>query len=116
DLVDIAIDMVREQRLEEVAERAERNAEERLLDLLMPPQAEASESSERTREKLREKLRAGKLDDRTVEIDVKDRAPSLQIATNMGLEEMDSNIKDLFTNLFGNRTRRRKMRVDEASE
>lgn len=116
DLVEIGIDMVREERLEEVAETAERNAEERLLDLLMPPQAEASESSERTREKLREKLRAGKLDDRTVEIDVKDRAPSLQIATNMGLEEMDSNIKDLFTNLFGNRTRRRKMRVDEASE
>src|SRR6201989_1510175 len=56
DLVDISIDMVREERLEEVAERAERNAEERLLDLLMPPQQEASESAERTREKLREKL------------------------------------------------------------
>jgi ATP-dependent HslUV protease ATP-binding subunit HslU len=116
DLVEIGIDMIREERLEDVAETAERNAEERLLDLLMPPQPEASESTERTREKLREKLRAGKLDDRIVEIDVKDRGPSLQIATNMGLEEMDSNIKDLFTNLFGNRTRRRKMRVDEASE
>jgi ATP-dependent HslUV protease ATP-binding subunit HslU len=116
DLVEIGIDMIREERLDEVAETAERNAEERLLDLLMPPQPEASESTERTREKLREKLRAGKLDDRIVEIDVKDRGPSLQIATNMGLEEMDSNIKDLFTNLFGNRTRRRKMRVDEASE
>src|ERR687884_652184 len=69
DLVDIAIDMVREERLEEVADRAERNAEERLLDLLMPPQQEATESVERTREKLREKLRAGKLDDRMVEID-----------------------------------------------
>ncbi len=116
DLVEIGIDMIREERLDEVAETAERNAEERLLDLLMPPQPEASESTERTREKLREKLRAGKLDDRMVEIDVKDRGPSLQIATNMGLEEMDSNIKDLFTNLFGNRTRRLKMRVDEASE
>jgi ATP-dependent HslUV protease ATP-binding subunit HslU len=116
DLVEIGIDMIREERLEDVAETAERNAEERLLDLLMPPQPEASESTERTREKLREKLRAGKLDDRIVEIDVKDRGPSLQIATNMGLEEMDSNIKDLFTNLFGNRTRRRKMRVDEALE
>src|SRR6187200_1690133 len=102
DLVEIGIDMIREERLDEVAETAERNAEERLLDLLMPPQPEASESTERTREKLREKLRAGKLDDRIVEIDVKDRGPSLQIATNMGLEEMDSNIKDLFTNLFGN--------------
>ncbi len=64
DLVDIAIDMVREERLEEVADRAEKNAEERLLDLLMPPQPETSESADRTREKLREKLRAGKLDDR----------------------------------------------------
>src|SRR6202795_5404863 len=61
DLVDIAIDMVREERLEEVADRAESNAEERLLDLLMPPQPESSDSSDRTREKLRERLREGKL-------------------------------------------------------
>src|SRR6202049_2805380 len=64
DLVDISIDMVREERLEEVAERAEKNAEERLLDLLMPPQPEASESAERTREKMREELSAGKPDAR----------------------------------------------------
>src|SRR6202171_1583813 len=66
DLVDIAIDMVREERLDEVAERAETNAEERLLDLLMPPQPENSDSNDRPREKLREKLRSGKLDDRMV--------------------------------------------------
>ena len=82
DLVDIAIDMVREERLDEVADRAERNAEERLLDLLMPPQPEASESVERTREKLRETLRDGKLDDRMVEIDVKERGPTFEITTN----------------------------------
>src|SRR6202140_1271730 len=76
DLVDIAIDMVREERLEEVADRAESNAEERLLDLLMPPQPETSDSAERTREKLREKLRAGKLDDRLVEIDVREGGPT----------------------------------------
>src|SRR5256886_11186381 len=70
DLVDISIDMVREERLEEVADRAESNAEERLLDLLMPPQPESSDSSERTREKLRERLREGKLDDRIVELEV----------------------------------------------
>src|SRR5512141_15123 len=66
DLAEIAIDMVREERLNEIGARAERNAEERLLDLLMPPPAEtaeASESVDRTREKLRERLRAGKLDD-----------------------------------------------------
>jgi ATP-dependent HslUV protease ATP-binding subunit HslU len=114
DLVDIAIDMVREERLEEVAERAERNAEERLLDLLMPPQPEPSESVERTREKLREKLRAGKLDERNVEIEVKERGPTLEVASNMGLEEMDINLKDVLPGLFGQRTRKRKMRVAEA--
>src|SRR6201997_4600245 len=91
DLVDIAIDMVREERLEEVAERAEKNAEERLLDLLMPPQPQASESADRTHEKLREKLRAGKLDDRMVELDVRERGPTFEISTNTGLEEMDVN-------------------------
>jgi ATP-dependent HslUV protease ATP-binding subunit HslU len=100
DLVDISIDMVREERLEEVADRAETNAEERLLDLLMPPQQEASESAERTREKLRERLREGKLDDRIVELEVK--------------EEMGINLKDMLPNLFGQRSRRRKMRVNEA--
>src|SRR5246127_1773131 len=116
DLVDIAIDMVREERLEEVADRAEKNAEERLLDLLMPPQPEASESAERTREKLREKLRAGKLDDRMVEIDVRDRGPTFEISTNTGLEEMDVNLKDVLPGLFGQRVRKRKMRVAEAAE
>ncbi|MCS7025764.1 MAG: ATP-dependent protease ATPase subunit HslU [Bryobacteraceae bacterium] len=114
DLVEIAIEMVREERLDEVAERAERNAEERLLDLLMPPQADPSESAERTREKLREKLRAGKLDDRTVEIDVKERGPSFEIAAAPGFEEMDINLKEILPNLFGPRSKKRKMRVHEA--
>jgi ATP-dependent HslUV protease ATP-binding subunit HslU len=114
DLVDIAIDMVREERMDEVAERAERNAEDRLLELLMPAQPEASESIERTREKLRDKLRAGKMDDRLVEIDVKERGPTFEIATNMGVEEMDVNLKDVLPGLFAGRTRKRKMRVGEA--
>src|SRR6266545_3411590 len=113
DLVDISIDMVREERLDEVSDRAERNAEERLLDLLMPPQPEASESAERTREKLRERLRAGKLDERLVEIDVKDRGPTFEISTNTGIEEMGINLKDMLPSLFGQKTRRRKMRVAE---
>ena len=114
DLVDIAIDMVREERLDEVADRAELNAEDRLLDLLMPPQPEPSESVERTREKLRERLRDGKLDERLVELDVKDRAPTLEVTTNAGIEEMGINLKDMLPNLFGQKTRRRKMRVAEA--
>jgi ATP-dependent HslUV protease ATP-binding subunit HslU len=115
DLVDIAIDMVREERLEEVSERAERNAEQRLLDMMMPPPAEPSESTDRTREKLREKLRSGKLDDKIVEIDVKERMPAFELTAN-GLEEMDINLKDVLPGLFGGRTRKRNMRVAEAIE
>src|SRR6202158_401112 len=114
DLVDISIDMVREERLEEVADRAEKNAEERLLDLLMPAQPEATESAERTREKLKERLRAGKLDDRMVEIDVRERGPSFEVTTATGIEEMDINLKDVLPGLFAGRTRKRKMRVGEA--
>src|ERR1700748_864872 len=116
DLVEISIDMVREERLNEVGERAERNAEERLLDLLIPPaQPEGEgESNERTREKLRERLRAGKLDDRMVEIDVKERGPTFEVTTAQGLEEMDINLKDVLPGLFGGRVRKRKMRVGEA--
>ncbi len=117
DLAEIAIDMVREERLDEVGERAERNAEERLLDLLMPATAqegEAAESLERTREKLRERLRAGKLDDRMVEVDVKERGPTFEVSTISGMEEMDINLKDVLPGLFGGRTKKRKMRVAEA--
>ena len=76
DLVDIAIDMVRGQKLEEIGERAEANAENRIIDLLMPAAGENGADNEKTREKLRELLREGKLDERMVEVDVKDRAPS----------------------------------------
>ena len=116
DLVDIAIDMVREERLEQIADRAEQQAEDRLLDLLMPPQPESTESAERTREKLREKLRAGKLDDRTVEVDVKERGPTFEVSTNGNIEEMDINLKDVIPGLFGPRTKKRNMRVSEALE
>jgi ATP-dependent HslUV protease ATP-binding subunit HslU len=116
DLVDIAIDMVREERLDEVADRAETNAEERLLDLLMPPQQEPSESVERTREKLRERLREGKLDERIVELDVKDKPQTFEITTNAGIEEMGINLKDMLPNIFGQKTRRRNMRVAEAMD
>jgi len=116
DLVDVAIDMVREERLDQVADRAEQQAEDRLLELLMPPPPEANDSVERTREKLREKLRAGKLDDRQVEVDVKERGPTFEVSTNGNVEEMDINLKDVIPGLFGPRTRKRNMRVSEALE
>jgi ATP-dependent HslUV protease ATP-binding subunit HslU len=135
DLVEIAIDMVREEKLEDVSDKAELNAEERLLDILLPPpipprQAESGtagfvlegttssgDSQTRTREKLRQQLREGKLDDRMVEIDVRERNfPSFEIISNQGVEEMDVNIKDMLPNIFGQRTKKRKMKVNEAFE
>ncbi len=119
DLVEIAIEMVREDRLDEVADRAEKNAEDRLIELLMPapPEAAVAESLERTREKLRERLRAGKLDDRMVELDVKDRTPSFEITANFAgnnPDDMDSGLKEMLPALFGGRSKRKKMRVADA--
>ena len=158
DLVEIAIDMVREEKLEEVEDRAEMNAEERLLDVLLPPPAQPAppqgqagnapgfgaqidgntitlpapgastsgasasgtpggDSHHRTREKLRQQFREGKLDDRQVEIDVRERnTPSFEIISNQGVEEMDVNLKDMLPNIFGQRTRKRKMKVSDAFE
>ena len=131
DLVEIAIDMVREEKMEEVAEKAEQNAEERLLDLLLPTPPAASpatagfalasgedgDSTSRTREKLRQQLREGKLDERMVELEVRERStPAFEIISNQGVEEMDINIKDMLPNIFGQRTKKRKMKVAEAFE
>src|SRR3954465_5952118 len=133
DLVEIAIENVREEKLEDVADKAEPNAEERLLDVLLPPtpptpsstsggvvldgSTSLAESTSRTREKLKQQLREGKLDDRTVEIDVRERNfPSFEILTNQGVEEMDVNIKDMLPSIFGQRTKKRKMKVNEAFE
>ncbi len=118
DLVEISIDLVREERLDEVAERAEQNAEDRLLDLLKAPLPEGTETTEKaadkTRDKLREKLRAGKLDDKMVEIDVKEKAPQIQVATAPGMEEMGANLQEMLPGLFGPRMKKRKMKVPDA--
>jgi ATP-dependent HslUV protease ATP-binding subunit HslU len=114
DLVDIAIDMIREEKLDEIGDRAEANAEGRLLDILVPPAPENAEDNAKTREKLRDRLREGKLDERMVEIEVKDRAPTFEIASNMNLEEMGINIKDMLPAMFGSRSKKRNMRVAEA--
>jgi ATP-dependent HslUV protease ATP-binding subunit HslU len=114
DLVDIAIDMVREEKLDEVGDRAEAAAENRLLDLLVPPAPEHADGNAKTREKLRERLREGKLDERMVELEVKDRGPTFEIATNANLEEMGMNIKEMLPAMFGSRSKKRSMRVAEA--
>src|ERR1700749_1347961 len=127
DLVEIAIDMVREERLEEVEDRAEMNAEERLLDVLLPPppavpQGQESqmslpgaESHQRSREKLRQQFREGKLDDRMVELDVRERSmPQFGIISNQNLEDMEMNLKDMLPNIFGGGSKKRKMKVGDA--
>ncbi|MBL8172402.1 MAG: ATP-dependent protease ATPase subunit HslU [Acidobacteria bacterium] len=134
DLVELAIDMVRAEKVEEIEEKANQNVEERILDMLLPPNKQggsfdstidvientdsaALESYNRTREKLRQQLREGRLDARLVELEVRERNfPSFEIYTNQGIEEMDVNLKDMMPGLFGGRTKQRKMRVDEAIE
>ena len=134
DLVETSIDMVREEKLDEVAERAEHAAEERVLDLLLPaspppppespnssnssaPQIEAPrrDQMDRTREKLRAQLRDGKLDQRLVEVEVRERStPAFEIVSSQGVEEMDINVKDMLSGIFGQQKRRRRMTVAEA--
>jgi ATP-dependent HslUV protease ATP-binding subunit HslU len=130
DLVEISIDMVREERLEEVEDKAEMNAEERLLDLLLPPPPEAQQPAEegqltlpgtdsyqRTREKLRSQFREGKLDDRTVELDARERnQPQVGFISSQNIEDMDMSLKDLLPNIFGGSSKKRKMKVNEAFE
>src|SRR3990172_2610573 len=131
DLAEIAVDMVREERLYEIQDKAEENAEEKLLDLLLPPIRPVSGPEEAsgptpekpasdfraTREKLRNQLREGKLDNRSVEIEVREKMfPTFEIISGSGMEEMDINVKDMLPGLFGGRTRKREMKVPEALE
>src|SRR5436309_308589 len=142
DLTEIAVEMTRQEKIEEIADKAELNVEERVLDLLLPPpkssqpsplfdfdSAETTtpvlvpdsepkdENFARTREKLRTQLRSGKLDNRLVDIEVREKNfPTIEFAGPMGVEEMGINMKDMLGNLFQGRTKRRKMRVDEAME
>ena len=125
DLVEVAIDMVREEKLEDVQDKAELNAEERLLDLLLPTAsadstagfAAGDDTQHRTREKLRQQLREGKLDEKTVELETRERSmPHFEIISNQGVEEMDVNLKDMLPNIFGQRTKKRKMKVSEGFE
>ncbi len=170
DLVEIAIDMVREEKMEDVEDKAEMNAEDRLLDLLLPPPPAAAQTAsakagpaavvmtpsgmramqvvqvpvgqtidastekvdakedsaeqshersghEKSREKLRQQFREGKLDERMVEIDVRDRnQPSFEFLSAQSPDDMDMNLKDMLPGLFGQRTKKRKMKVAEAFE
>jgi ATP-dependent HslUV protease ATP-binding subunit HslU len=125
DLVELGVDMVREERLEDVRTKASQNAEDRLLDILLPPRpvapdedsAAAREQQSQTRERFREQLRAGRLDTRVVEIDVREKSfPSFEIIAGSSVEEVDINLKDMLPGLFQGKTKRRKLKVPEALE
>jgi ATP-dependent HslUV protease ATP-binding subunit HslU len=143
DLTEIAVEMTRQEKIDEISEKAELNAEERILDLLLPPPrsstglydfdsatlddtetatvdtdlATRDDQFQRTREKLRAQLRGGKLDNRLIEIEIREKSfPVIELAGPQGIEEMGINMKDMLGNLFQGRTKRRKMRVDEAME
>jgi ATP-dependent HslUV protease ATP-binding subunit HslU len=128
DLVEIAVDLVREERASEIREKARRHAEDRLLDLLLPPTpdqeiaaeatvgpADPKASYSKTREKLREQLRDGRLDDKQVEIEVREKAfPSFEIIAGSSVEEVDINLKDMLPGMFQGRSRRRRVPVPDA--
>ena len=147
DLTDIAINIVREEYTESVQERALELAEERILDILIPPVKKASpelvpgpgfvmqsspsspaqddedepsseaELRERTRQKFREKLNRGELDEREIEIEVaSDQMPMMQVFGPMGMEEMGMNIQELFGNLGGKKSKKRRLPIEEARD
>ncbi len=127
DLVDIAFAMVREEKREAVREKAQANAEERLLHLLVPSRpltgygAVAGEEEEegiaKTRQKFRDKLRSGALDDRRVEVEVEESGfPSFEMFTPQGVEEVGVNVKDMLPGLFGGRRRKQEVSVEEARQ
>ena len=125
DLTEIAVDLVREERTADVREKARQAAEERVLDLLLPPlpasseyddgAASVREQAQRTREKLREQLREGRLDHKQLEIEVREKSfPSFEIIQGGSIEEVDINVKDMLPGLFQGRTRKRRVPVPEA--
>ena len=128
DLAELAISMVKEEEKEKVQIRSRENAEEKVLDLLLPPRpvgirpdaapsAEREEDTQGTREKLRRMLREGKLDDRLVDVEIAaSGGPMLQIMTPQGMEDIEQNLKDLFSNLMPKKTKRRRLKVSEAMD
>src|SRR5215203_4791788 len=124
DLVELAVEMVRSEKAEEVRDKARQAAEERLLDLLLPPSRPVVASEETsiardqtsgTRERMREQLREGRLDDRTVELEVRETTmPSFEIVAGSSVEEVGVNLKDMMGNLFQGRSKSRRLKVPEA--
>ncbi len=126
DLTELSVNMVKAEMTARVQERAEQLAEDRLLDVLLPRRTEPYSSSsleevtpdasrETTKDKLRQQLRAGKLDERLVELEMQQQSlPMIEVLSGQGMEEMGINLKDMLSNIMPSRTKRRKVRVAEA--
>ncbi|HEV7428113.1 MAG TPA: ATP-dependent protease ATPase subunit HslU [Thermoanaerobaculia bacterium] len=127
DLTEIAVKLVKDEKTRLNRETAERNGRERILDLLLPDSrrpaarpafvgtAEEPQAPTETREKLGSWLDEGRLDEREVEIDVKEQSyPSFEIFSAQGVEEMGVNMKDMLPGLFGGKSKRKKMRIGDA--
>jgi ATP-dependent HslUV protease ATP-binding subunit HslU len=127
DLTELSVNMVKAEMMARVRERAEQLAEDRLLDLLLPKRAQEPFSSgsleeiapdasrETTKDKLRVQLRAGRLDDRMVELETQQQAmPMIEVLSGQGMEEMGIHLKDMLSNLMPTRTKRRRVRIAEA--
>lgn len=132
DLTELGVNMVKVQHAGKVQDRAAKQAEERLLDILLPPpgpktppgifdegrleaaRPEMSESYDQTREKLRQQLHEGKLDHRPVEIDVKEKAMPVGVISNVGMEDLEINLREMFGGLFPGKKKRRRVKVPEA--
>ncbi|MCI0413780.1 ATP-dependent protease ATPase subunit HslU, partial [bacterium] len=126
DLTDISVDLIKQEKTEEIKDVAQRNVEERLLDLLLPLSSISSSttSEERidfenrgkeTREKIRAQLRSGALDHRIIEVEVKEKSFStFSVLSNAGIEDIDVNLRDMLPGMFSGKSKKRKMRVDEA--
>jgi ATP-dependent HslUV protease ATP-binding subunit HslU len=122
DLTEIAVNMVKAEHLEKIREKAKHLAEERLLDLLLPQPRTARmevdeqerERSRETRERLREQLRSGKLDSRYVDIEVREKTMPFGVISNVGLEDLEMNLKSMLGNLLPEKAKRKKVKIPEA--
>lgn len=121
DLTEISVSMVKNEHLEKIREKARHFAEERLLDLLLPsqralrfPEQEDEDKQNETRERLREQLRSGKLDSRAVDVEVKEKSMPFGVISNIGLEDLEMNLKSMLGNLLPEKAKRKRVKVPEA--
>ena len=124
DLAELSVSMVKQEAKERIQAKAKDQAEERLLDLLLPPATRAGFGTESeavagqgTREKMRRMLHTGKLDDREVELEItRPATPFVEVMAPQGMEEMEQHLKEMFSNMMPKKTKKQRMKVPEALE